>query len=204
MIEIKPCKGQHKAHGAEACGKDTDVKKRKFGLCPVCYWNWMQNAEAGKVHYQKQFIKKVEVKTKQERKRKKVEFKESIKSIAALIQDARKPFQEFVRIRDANDGCISCGTITAKMYHGGHYLKAELYTGLIFNEINCNKQCEKCNTFGGGNESGYRIGLVKKYGEKAVKELEESANHLRQYKFSKDELRRIKSIYKSKVKELKG
>ena len=201
MIQQKQCKGQGKAHGANACGEFTDVNKRKYGLCPVCYWNWMQTSEAGKIHYQKQFLPRAERITKKEQKRKDKEIRESLKSIARLIQEARVPFQQWIRIRDANDGCISCGTVTAKIWHSGHYLKAELYTGLIFHPMNVNKQCEKCNTFLGGNESGYRKGLVKKYGEGAVKELEYLSDSLRMYKFTSEEISEIKKKYQLLIKQ---
>lgn len=201
MIQTKRCKGQNKAHGAEACGKDTDVKKRKYGLCPTCYWHWMQNSESGKVHYQKQFLPKVKVKTKKEQKKRDKETRESLKSIAALIREARVPFQKWIRLRDANDGCISCPSTNVKIWHAGHYKKAELFTGVIFNEMNVNKQCEKCNTFLGGNESEYRIGLVKKYGEEEVKRLEELADKVRQYSFSRHEIAEIKKYYQEKIKQ---
>lgn len=199
MINIKPCKGHGKAKGC-GCGKDTDVKKRKYGLCPVCFWDWMQTSVAGQEHYKSRFIPRVERETKKTIKRKNKEAKENLKSVQRLIQEARVPFQKWIRFRDANEGCISCPTTTAKIWHAGHYKKAELFTGLIFNEMNVNKQCEKCNTFLNGNESEYRKGLVKKYGEEIVKQLEESADQLRLYKWDKEEIRNIKKKYQQKLK----
>lgn len=202
MKDFKPCKGQNKAHGYEGCNKPLKKEERIYGgLCRVCYWDWMQTCEAGKIHYQKQFLPKVEKKVKADKKKKDLAVRESLKSISRLIQEARVPFQKWIRLRDANEPCISCGTTKAKIWHGGHYFKAELYTGLVFNEMNVNKQCEKCNTFGGGNESGYRLGLIKKYGEKEVKELEESANYLRSYKFTREEIKHIKTKYQKRLKE---
>lgn len=195
MKLTKPCKGINKAHGYEGCGNEVPTKERVAGLCRVCYWDWMQSTEGGRLHYQTQFIPRVKKLTEKENKKKTKEQRESLKSISRLIQEARVPFQKWIRLRDANEPCISCGTTTAKIWHSGHYLKAELFTGLIFHLINVNKQCEKCNTFLNGNESVYRIGLVKKYGEEVVKELEELADRLRQYKFTREELKIIKSKY---------
>jgi hypothetical protein len=110
------------------------------------------------------------------------------------------PFQKWIRLRDANDGCISCDSVNVKIWHAGHYFKAELFTGLIFDEINVNKQCEKCNTFLGGNETGYRKGLIAKYGEKVVKDLELRSNELREYKFTREELKEIKTKYQKLLK----
>lgn len=203
MKKTKPCKGINKAFGYDGCGKEVNSLERTYGLCRVCYWDWMQNNEAGKIHYQKQFLPKVKKLTEKEQRKKNKEEKESMKSISRLINEARTPFQRWIRFRDANEPCISCGTTKAKIWHSGHYLKAELFTGVIFHEKNVNKQCERCNTFLNGNESEYRIGLVKKYGEKAVKELEEEANLKRQYKFEREELKEIKERYQKLLKEIK-
>lgn len=198
----KPCKGINKAHGYKGCGKE--VLKRTYGLCSYCYWDWMQTTEGGKIHYKKQFIQRVESRTKKEIKKKNREQREALKTIARLKNEARVPFQKFIRLRDANDACISCGTTTAKIWHAGHYFKAEVFTGLVFHETNVNKQCEKCNTFLDGNESGYRMGLVKKYGEEKVRELEEMSDSKRDYKFTREELKEIKKCYQKKIKELEN
>lgn len=200
-MKPKICKGINRAKGIDGCGELSE--NRKFGLCPSCLWEWATNNENGKIWKEKQFMPKVKSKLSTERKTKNKEVRESLKSIQRLIQEARVPFQKWIRIRDANKACISCGTTTAKIWHAGHYFKAELYSGLIFNRINVNKQCEKCNTYGGGNESGYRLGLVKKYGNNITRKFEESANHLRQYKFSRNELIEIKKKYQKLLNELK-
>ena len=193
MIESKPCKGHGKAKGC-GCGTVTDVKKRKYGLCPVCFWDWMQTTEEGRAHYESTFVKKT-------LKKKDREQREALKSIARLKQEARVPFQKWIRLRDINDACISCGTTTAKLWHAGHYKKAEIFSGVVFNEMNVNKQCEKCNTFLGGNESEYRKGLVKKYGEEKVKQLEEEADRTRNHKYDREELKEIKTKYQKKLKD---
>ncbi len=195
----KQCKGNHNSNFFEGCGKE--VYDRKYGLCPYCFWEWMQTTDEGHEHYKKQFIPKVEKRAKATIRRKNKEQREKLKSISRLIQETRVPFQKWIRLRDANEGCISCETTSAKIWHAGHYFKAELFTGLIFNEMNCNKQCEKCNTFLDGNESGYRKGLVKKYGEEAVQELEVIADSLRKHKYSREELKEIKTEYQKKLRE---
>lgn len=173
---------------------------RKYGLCRSCLYLWGRSTKEGKAWYENQFLKQVDrIKKRREKERTK-EQREALKSIARLIQEARVPFQRWIRLRDANELCISCGA-NSEIWDAGHYFKAEIYTGLIFNEMNVNKQCAKCNRFLGGNESGYREGLVKKYGEKKVKALEESANHLRTYKFTREEIKAIKTKYLKKWKQ---
>jgi 2-C-methyl-D-erythritol 4-phosphate cytidylyltransferase len=81
-------------------------------------------------------LKKVKVQARKEKLKIKKEYKEQNKSIAQLIQEARKPFQQWIRIRDANKPCISCGSVDSMIWDAGHFKKAELYPGMIFNEMN--------------------------------------------------------------------
>lgn len=203
MKKTKICKGINKAHGFESCGKEVEASRRKYGLCPVCFWDWMQNTEGGKTHYKKQFIPKVEKNVKKELKKKEKEKRESLKSIRRLINDARVPFQEYIRLRDANKKCISCPSIDSQIWDAGHYLKAEIYTGLIFDERNVNKQCRKCNTFLSGNEANYRLGLIERFGKEFVEGLENEADKMRVYKFTREEIKEIHKKYRLKVNEWK-
>ena len=195
---MKNCKGIGRAYGVDGCGKPSN--RRKFGLCPSCLFEWSQTNDNGKIWYQSQFLPKVKQVTKKRQKEKDKAFRESLKSIAGLIQEARVPFQKWIRFRDANEGCISCGTTTSEIWDAGHYFKAELYTGLIFDEMNVNKQCGKCNRFLAGNESECYKGLIKKYGKEAVQELQEKANALRSYKFTREEIKEIKTKYQKLCK----
>jgi hypothetical protein len=139
---------------------------------------------------------------KQWRKEKKVR-KDQLKTLGQYEKEARQVYQKFIRLRDVNEPCISCGCTTAKQWDGGHYFKAELYTAYIFEEPLCNKQCSRCNDLYSGNEISYRIGLVKKIGEEMVKAYEGNMNNARFYKFTKQELIEKKEYYKNKIKELK-
>ena len=71
---------------------------------------------------------------------------------------------------------------------------------LRFDEINCNAQCRSCNRFDEGNMSGYRQGLIQKYGEKTVENLE-----IRKFNISKlgtFEVQQLIKIYKQKIQDL--
>jgi hypothetical protein len=135
-------------------------------------------------------------------KRVKVMRKES-RSISELKNIARQVFQQWIRLRDSKEGCISCPRTEAK-WDGGHMFKAEVYTGLIFEPMNCNKQCSYCNQYLSGNLIDYRKGLIKKYGEAAVEALEARADSSRVYKFTQQELIDITNEYKQKIKEFKN
>lgn len=128
---------------------------------------------------------------------------EKLKTLSEYEKEAKIFFQHWIRIRDAYQNCISCGTSQTELWDGGHFKKAELYSGTIFNEKNCHKQCRKCNRFLGGNELNYREGLINRYGEDYVLEIEKTANELRQYKYTKQELIEIRNKYQKLVAEFK-
>lgn len=133
-------------------------------------------------------------KEKMERKERKV-WKEKLKTLGEYEKEAKREFQRWVRKRDAELPCISCGTFTTTVWDGGHYKKAELYSGVIFHELNCWRQCGKCNRYLGGNELNYRVGLIARIGEEKVLELEKIAQETRVRKFSKEELIEIRKKY---------
>lgn len=124
------------------------------------------------------------------------EYKEKNKSYAAKVLEARKVFQAWIRNRDKDLSCICCNITKTPIWDGGHYLKAELFSGLIFDERNVHKQSRHCNSFKGGNELNYRDGLIKRYGKEFVEQLESEKDSKRVYKWSDEELENIKQKYK--------
>jgi len=110
-----------------------------------------------------------------------------------LIAKAQMLFNAFIRERDKDKGCISCG---GSVDHAGHYYSAGHHTSLRFNEMNVNGQCIKCNTYMHGNLINYRQGLVKRYGEQKVILLESGLH--KASKWSRVELDVIISSYGKK------
>jgi hypothetical protein len=104
-------------------------------------------------------------------------------------------------LRDSDKPCISCNSTTADTFDGGHFYKAEVYSGLIFNENNCHKQCRKCNRFMNGNELNYRKGLIARYGIDYVTNLDNICDINRVKKYTKEELIAKKLQYDIKIKE---
>ncbi|TCK68080.1 NinG protein, partial [Lonepinella koalarum] len=71
---------------------------------------------------------------------------------------------------------------------------------LRFNEDNCHKQCQPCNTHLSGNITEYRINLVQKIGLERVEWLERKDH--KPLKLSVDEIKELIRVYKAKCKEL--
>jgi hypothetical protein len=167
------------------CKKDFTQFNSTISVCGYqCAIEW------GKLHPKKTSIKRVNSEIKSEAKNK-------LKTQAQLRNPIKLHFQKWCRLRDEKDPCISCGTNEAK-WDGGHYLKAEIYSGVIFDERNTNKQCSYCNQYLDGNTAAYRQGLIKKIGLDDVIALEDLANETRTKKWTIEELQEIKNKYKIK------
>lgn len=125
--------------------------------------------------------------------------REALKGRSAWQKEAQAAFNAFIRARDADLPCISCGRHHNGQYHAGHYLSTGARPELRFDERNVHKQCQPCNTHLSGNLVLYRVALIKKIGLSAVEELE---GFHETHPFSIDDLKAIKAIYKQKLKHI--
>lgn len=116
---------------------------------------------------------------------------------------AQKAFNEFIRLRDAELGCISCEKPATwqGQWHAGHYKTVGARADLRFNEDNAHKQCSVCNNYLSGNLVNYRNSLIDKIGMGKVLELE---TEWRPNKFTAEDYRNVYKKYSAKVKELKN
>lgn len=127
--------------------------------------------------------------------------KEKLKSRAEHLKDAQAAVNEYVRLRDKDHPCISCGRHHQGQYHAGHYRTTAAHPELRFELLNIHKQCAPCNNHKSGDIVNYRINLVAKIGAEAVEWLE--GPHEPQ-KLTVDEIKAITAKYRAMVRELKG
>lgn len=127
--------------------------------------------------------------------------KEAMKPRRHWINEAQQAMNAWVRERDRDVVCISCGRNHEGQWHAGHYLSTGARPGLRFDPRNVWKQCQPCNTHLSGNLLNYRIGLIARIGLEAVEVLE--ADHTVK-KWSIDELRTIRDTYRADLKRLKA
>lgn len=147
--------------------------------------------------------KKAEEKRKKQDKTDRLQRKarlQALKSRADWLKDLQKVFNQFIRLRDKDLPCISCGRHHSGQYHAGHYRSVGACPELRFDELNVHKQCSICNNHKSGNITDYRINLVRKIGVEEVERLEQH-NHP-PLKLAVDEIKDLIKIYKAKVKEL--
>ena len=186
------------------CGKEFDTIIGYTGLifskfCTDCRFD----QEIAK--RKERLSKTVEVDVKEAKKalKSKIKAKKKPKSSERkLIEKLDREFSLFIRHRDSKNGsfiCISCNT--PKPYSQadcGHFINRQ-HLSTRFDEINCNAQCRKCNRFSEGNAQGYRLGLIAKYGNRAVNLLDVKKSQTR--KFSIFELEVLIKYYREKNKE---
>lgn len=92
------------------------------------------------------------------------------KSVTELKKIAITKFNLWIRERDKELGCISCGSYN--QIQAGHYYSAGHYEMLRFNEDNVHSQCLRCNYFLSGNLTHYRENLINKIGIERVEQLD--------------------------------
>ncbi len=117
-----------------------------------------------------------------------------------LKKEAQKTFNKYIRLRDKDLPCISCGATQATAWHAGHYWAQGMNGALRYEPLNVNLQCAGCNVWKHGNLLNYRFGLINKIGEDLVDWLDE--HHTEIKKWGREELESIISEYKEKIKEL--
>lgn len=137
---------------------------------------------------------------------------EKYKRRPAYVADAQTAFNAYIRERDKDMPCICCGSVKvsgAAALHGGgwdagHYISRGHASHLRFDERNVHKQRKGCNRPGGSNRQKFRAGIVARYGEQYVAELEALEYTPPTRDLTKEELVAIKETYQRKLKELKG
>ena len=126
--------------------------------------------------------------------------KEKLKSRADHLREAQTAFNEWVRLRDADRPCISCGRHHDGQYHAGHFRSVGANPELRFEPDNVWKQCAPCNTHLSGNLVNYRISLLQLIGPDRVDWLE-GPHEPRKY--TVEEINGIKAHYRALARELK-
>lgn len=126
--------------------------------------------------------------------------KEKLKSRADHLREAQAVFNEWVRLRDADLPCVSCGRYHDGQYHAGHYRTVGANPEIRFEPLNVWKQCAPCNTHLSGNLVNYRLSLLQRIGAEKLDWLE-GPHPARKYTI--EEIKAIKADYREKIKELK-
>lgn len=126
--------------------------------------------------------------------------KDAVKTKGQWAKEAQIAFNAFIRERDKDLPCISCGRHHQGQYHAGHYRSVGSSPELRFEPLNVHKQCAPCNNHKSGNVVEYRISLVRRIGAEAVEWLEGPHDPKR---YTIEFLKAIKAEYRARLRELK-
>ncbi|GLY59679.1 bacteriophage lambda NinG family protein [Pectobacterium carotovorum subsp. carotovorum] len=179
-------------------------KPPKPKTCPICSTEYTPRSTTQKVCYSIKcaikFAKNAEAEkvAKAERlawRKRKADIK-PLKHWEDLTQRA---VNDYIRERDKDLPCISCGTWQTVQWEAGHYRTRKSAPQIRYNEDNIAKQCHRCNVELSGNQQQYRINLVAKIGEQRVIALDHD-NTIHRY--TREELESLRAHYRALTRAL--
>ena len=103
------------------------------------------------------------------------------KTVSQLKAIAVRHFHKFIRTRDQDLPCISCGKYTT--LQAGHFYSAGNHPSIKFNEDNVHGQCKRCNYFLSGNLLPYRDNLILKIGQERFDKITLTTQMSKKYGF---------------------
>ena len=146
------------------------------------------------------------------------ERKMAVKPLSYWMARAQTQFNKFIRARDIELPCVSCGATESEVesqqgwkvggaWDCGHYLSVGSHPELRFEQDNAARQCKSCNG-GSGNYSrknhqtakDYRAELIKRIGLERVEWLEGPHEPKR---YTIEDLKELSKYYKAELKKLK-
>lgn len=139
-------------------------------------------------------------KNEQKMRKDTLERKKALKTRSDWIKDAQKAVNEYVRLRDEKEGCISCDkpfNSVANQWDAGHYRSIGSAPHLRFYTLNNFKQCKRCNRELSGNAIEYRKRLVLRFGSDRVESLDNLQFDL---KPDIDYLQRLTGLMRKKIR----
>lgn len=203
--------------------KGTMPKPPKLKTCPICKsdftpWSTTQKTcsdwQCGLAFSRQQ---KAEKEAREARIREKAERadirerKAALKSDGDLKKEAQKAFNAFIRARDYDQPCISCGNrnppnLPGGQWDCGHFKTVGGFPELRFVERNAYKQCKPCNAGSAKYqakavtvEAAYRANLTERFGPELVEWLD-GPHEMTNYR--RDDFIRIRDEYRKKTREL--
>lgn len=198
--KTQKCKGLTIAKG-HGCGKPQKNRINGLGVDCKCYAKWLLGTPEGAAK-----LKRITISVSAPR----VELEKAFQDrkdrtkLGTLLMNTKNACHKYIRERDRNKPCISCGIPFLEDFQAGHFYKAELFSNLKFDEKNISGQCRLCNLRKEGNESGYRSGIIQRYGLDHLNYLDEKAKAYKKndYHWDRVELEEIRKYYQEKIKEL--
>jgi len=132
--------------------------------------------------------------------------KERLKSRGDHMKEAQSAFNAFIRERDRDQPCISCGVFSpggdprGGVWDCGHYRSVGANPELRFEPLNAHKQCKRCNRDRSGNIVEYRLRLRDRIGDEALEWLEGCHGPK---KYTIEDIKAVKAQYRGELRRLR-
>lgn len=188
------------------------IKPPKPKQCPICGTEYTPRSSLQKVcHNYKcamEFNRQVDARNaaREQRKQDKLQRddlkqrREKLKGVSEWQKEAQTAFNRYIRWRDFNKECASCGGqligssnyLTGSAVDASHYRSRGAASHLKFNVFNVHSACTRCNRQLSGNAVEFRIRLIDRIGIERVERLE--ADNIPR-KFDIPYLKRVKAIF---------
>ena len=141
------------------------------------------------------YVKKQEEKKRRAETRK---MKEELMPHREWLNILQKVFNTYIRKRDQDKGCISCGRAFRGKFDAGHHFSVGAHPELRFDEDNVHGQCVWCNRDRHGNLIEYAERLPERIGVDRYEALK--ARRGQNNKLTIDEIKEKIKEYKTKTK----
>lgn len=181
--------------------------RRKCKICKTKFTATFDNVrwccpEHGAQFGLQQLEKKLEKQRVEKEKKERGEWrkrKAAVKPLKHWEDMTQRVVNDYIRERDHELPCISCGTFTTVQWEAGHFRSRGKASHLRYVEDNINKQCHHCNVRLSGNQQQYRIHLIAKIGTERVEALE---NNNVPHRYTIEELEAIRKHYSALRRQL--
>ena len=174
------------------------MKKPRPKKCKACGEKYQPERPLTEVCGIKCAIELARIKREKKQKKKDRERLGELQPISHWLTETQKVFNEYIRLRDKDEPCISCGTRAEVQYCAGHFRTRGAASHLRYNEDNVHKQCNKrCNLELSGNIAQYRPRLIDKLGLERVEALE---NDNTPKSWTREELDELRKVYRAKIR----
>lgn len=142
-------------------------------------------------------IKKEERAAKAERAKTRAEKMEA-KPPQYWLKRAEAAVNAYVRFRDRELPCISCGTWDTVRWEAGHFIPVGRSSFLRYDLSNIARQCHRCNCMEGGRMTDYEARVRFRIGDAEVDRLKAAP---RMKIWEREELQAIEAEFKEKLKQ---
>lgn len=174
-----------------------EERARAMLLHPDCIDGFAETQAATlRAKWERERIKAAKVERAKDRQK-----KQEQKTIGAIEEECRKIVQAIARLRDRDQGCISCEKPANwdGQWHGSHYRAHGGCSSLQFHLWNINKACWICNKLYSGRVDQQKVEIVARYGQERLDWLDAQPKSM---KTNREYLARFKKVMGKRLRRM--